>query len=86
MSSHHPQHTGHEMSRSCAHQGDGMGKGQGGHQDSEGESPQSDRYPEGSERDYPVSLDQIVKKATAAHADRGIVHVLRLPSRRKSEN
>ncbi len=39
MSSHHPQHTGHEMSRSCGHEGDGMGKGQGGHQDSEGKPP-----------------------------------------------
>lgn len=32
MSSHQPQHTGHELSRSRAHEGDHKGKDKGGHQ------------------------------------------------------
>lgn len=83
MSSHHPQHTGHEMSRSRAHESDRAGKDQGGQQHGDGKSPSPiDVQKALKGMDYPASKDEIVQKARAAHADDRIVDVLQqIPER-----
>jgi hypothetical protein len=78
MASHQPQHTGHELSRSRAHEGDRMGKDKGGHQSGHDKPPgpvDIQKILKGME--YPATKKTILEEAAGVHVDSKIMNALR---------
>ena len=76
-------HTGHELSRSRAHQGDRATHDKGGHQGGHGKPPGPfDVQKSLKDLDYPASKPQVLDCARRAHVDEDMLLALgRIPER-----
>ncbi|AJX35605.1 DUF2795 domain-containing protein [Burkholderia oklahomensis] len=85
MTSQRHPHTGHELSRSRAHEGERMQQDhdKGGHQGGHGKAPSPvDIQKTLKGMDYPASKDDVVRCAERSHADGDVIDMLRrIPDR-----
>ncbi|MCI3208071.1 MULTISPECIES: DUF2795 domain-containing protein [Pandoraea] len=77
MTSHHPQHTGHELSRTRSHEGDRATHDKGGHQTGHNQPPSPvDVQKALKGMDYPCSKAELLSCARDQHADRKVLDTL----------